>query len=85
MTASKIPTTPDAWMSRKDAAEALTEMGLPTSEKTLQTAATRDPTMPYRVNAKRAEHQWGPTVRWRQSLVRYHGPAGDAAQPQQAA
>ncbi len=71
-----IPTDPDVWLSRDDTAAALTEAGLPTSPKTLQTAVTRDPLMPpYRINGRRAEHQWGPTLQWRMSRVQYRGSA----------
>lgn len=71
--ASKIPPSPEVWLSRDDTAEALTESGFPTSAKTLQTAATRDRSLVYRINAKRAEYQWGPTLQWRRALVQYRG------------
>ena len=80
-----IPTDPKTWLSRDEMAQALTEAGFPTSSKTLQTAATRHPELAYRVNARRAEHQWGPTLAWRQSRLRYRGGTAPAHQQNQAA
>jgi hypothetical protein len=71
--ASNVPDNPDKWLSRKGTAAALTEIGLPTSEKTLQTAATRDPTLSYRINGKVAEYQWRVVLAWRMAKVRYRG------------
>jgi len=81
-----IPTTPDVWLSRKVTAAALTEAGFQTSASTLQTAATRDPSLPFRINGKRAEYRWGTALTWRMAKVRYRGSfAGPDAAQQQAA
>jgi hypothetical protein len=83
--ASKIPTSPDVWLSREDTAEALTESGYPTSGKTLQTKATCDPSLGYRINARRAEYHGGTVLKWRKSLIRYRGGDQQHQQHQDAA
>jgi hypothetical protein len=55
---------PDARLTRKRTAEALTEEGYPTKEKTLATKASRGGGPPYEIWCGRAMYCWGPTLSW---------------------
>ena len=66
-----IPTSPDAKLRRKPAAEALTEAGYPTSPNTLATIATRGGGPPFYVFGKVAVYTWGDLLAWAQSRVSY--------------
>jgi hypothetical protein len=55
---------PDARLTRRRAAEALTEEGYPTKEKTLATKASRGGGPPYEIWCGRAMYHWGPTLSW---------------------
>jgi hypothetical protein len=68
-----IPTDPNTWLSRKVTARALTAAGLPTAAPTLASLVTRGGGPPFRINGRIAEYQWGPTLKWRESLLRYRG------------
>ena len=55
---------PDARLTRKRAAEALTEEGYPTREKTLATKASRGGGPPYEIWCGRSMYKWGPLLSW---------------------
>ena len=64
-----IPTNPDMLLGRKDAAEALTESGFPTSPATLSTKATRGGGPPFSKYGPRVLYRWGPTLAWAQNRL----------------
>jgi hypothetical protein len=77
-----IPKNPNTWLRRGPAAKALTAAGYPISEATLACAGRRGDGPPFRINCRAAEYQWGPTLQWRISRVRYRGgsnPSEEAA------
>lgn len=58
------PDDPDALLTRKQAADALTARGYPTSERTLSTKATRGGGPPFRKFGPRALYRWGDLLDW---------------------
>jgi hypothetical protein len=59
-----IPNDPDTLLTRKQAAEALTARGYPTSERTLATKATRGGGPPFHKFGPRALYRWGDALAW---------------------
>jgi hypothetical protein len=59
-----IPADPDTYLSRKDAAKALTEAGFVTSPTTLATKASRGGGPPFRKFGPRPLYRWGATLEW---------------------
>ena len=59
-----IPDDPDALLTRKQAADALTARGYPTSDRTLSTKATRGGGPPFRKFGPRALYRWGDLLHW---------------------
>jgi hypothetical protein len=59
-----IPENPDALLRRRATAEALTEVGFPTSEKTLATKATRGGGPPFRSFGRVPLYRWGDALDW---------------------
>jgi hypothetical protein len=55
---------PKARLTRRRTAEALTEEGYPTKEKTLATKASRGGGPPYEIWCGRAMYQWGLSLSW---------------------
>ena len=66
---ARIPFGPDALLRRRAAAEALTEMGFPTSEKTLATKATRGGGPAYRLFGRIPLYRWGDLLDWAESRL----------------
>jgi hypothetical protein len=65
-----IPSNPDALLRRKQTADALTEAGYPTSEKTLATMASRGGGPPYSRYGRYPIHRWGDALSWAQARLR---------------
>ena len=59
-----IPSNPDALLRRKATADALTEAGYPTSEKTLATKASRGDGPPYQRYGRYPLYRWGNSLAW---------------------
>ena len=59
----------DSFLRRKDAANALTELGLRIAEATLATMATRGGGPPYRTFGRTVVYQWGDTLKWAESRL----------------
>jgi hypothetical protein len=66
---AKVPTNPDALLTRVQAAEALTEAGFPMSPATLATKATRGGGPSFGKFGPRALYPWGSTLQWAQDLL----------------
>ena len=64
-----VPFTADALLRRRAAAEALTAVGFPTSEKTLATKATRGGGPPYRLFGRIPLYRWGDLLEWAESRL----------------
>jgi hypothetical protein len=64
-----IPNDPDALLTRKNGAAALTEAGYPVAEDTLASKATRGGGPPYRKFGKRVLYRWGDLLAWAQSRL----------------
>jgi hypothetical protein len=64
-----IPDDPNARLTRKATAEALTEAGFPIKAGTLSTKATRGGGPPYELFGPRALYRWGDSLRWAQSRL----------------
>jgi hypothetical protein len=80
------PANPDALLRRKEAAEALTRAGFPTSPATLATMATRSGGPPFYVFNKTALYKWGDLLTWATArAVHRGGIPGGTTQPRQAA
>ena len=56
--------SPRALLSRRDTALAIAALGLPMSEATLATKASRGGGPPYRVFGRTALYQWGDVLKW---------------------
>lgn len=54
----------EAWLTRDEAAVALTAAGFPIRSATLQTKATRGDGPPFRVFGTRALYRWGEALDW---------------------
>jgi hypothetical protein len=59
-----VPADPDALLTRKHAAEALTTRGYPTSERTLSTKASRGGGPLFRHFGPRVLYRWGDLIDW---------------------
>jgi hypothetical protein len=66
---SSIPTNPDALLTRRQTATALTEAGFPTSYATLNTMATRGTGPRYYRFGPRALHRWSDALAWAQAKL----------------
>lgn len=64
-----IPERPDALLTRKAVADALTAAGYPVSDRTLATKATRGGGPPYRLFSARALYRWGDALAWAQGCT----------------
>ena len=60
---------PDALLTRKDCAQALTASGFPVSFATLATKATRGGGPPYQLFGPRPLYRWGDALDWAQSRL----------------
>jgi hypothetical protein len=69
MPTTTIPADVDALLTRRRTAEALTESGFPTSEKTLATKASRGGGPPFQHFGPRVLYRWGHALDWAQSLL----------------
>lgn len=63
------PRDPDARLTRKETAAALTAAGLPVAEKTLATKATRGGGPAYSLFSGRALYRWGDALAWAEARV----------------
>jgi hypothetical protein len=61
---SRIPSDPNALLTRIQLADALTETGYPTKATTLSTKATRGGGPPYRLYSARVLYRWGDALDW---------------------
>jgi hypothetical protein len=73
-----IPQDPNAWLGRKETAEALTEAGFPVKAATLTTKASRGGGPPYHLFGPRALYRWGDSLEW--ARQRLSGPRRSAAE-----
>lgn len=55
---------PETLLSRREAAQALTEYGFPVAEATLATKAARGGGPPYRIWGKHAVYRWDQVLAW---------------------
>jgi hypothetical protein len=62
--ATNIPESPDALLTRDQAAAALTESGFPVAPKTLAVRASRGDGPPYQRFGARALYKWGDVQAW---------------------
>ena len=62
--ATAIPDNPATRLRRKATAEALTEAGFPTAEKTLATKAVRGGGPPYQTYGRTVLYRWGDALAW---------------------
>jgi len=62
--ASPVPDTPNALLTRRDAAVALTAAGYPVARATLATRASRGGGPPYRRFGRRPLYRWNDLVAW---------------------
>lgn len=60
---------PDALLTRKDCAQALTSVGFPVSFATLATKATRGGGPPYQLFGSRPLYRWGDALDWAKSRL----------------
>lgn len=64
-----IPSNPDALLRRKLTADALTEVGYPTSEKTLATKASRGGGPPYHRYGRYPLYRWSEVLAWAEARL----------------
>ncbi len=64
-----IPDDPDALLTRKRTAEALTAVGFPVAAKTLATKASRGGGPAYSLFSRRALYRWGNALEWARGLM----------------
>jgi hypothetical protein len=74
--------SPDAVLTRKSVAAALTECGYPTAETTLATLASRGGSPPYRKYGQRVLYRWGDVLAWAEA--RLSNPITSTSQLKQA-
>jgi hypothetical protein len=67
--ATHIPESPDALLTRDQAAAALTESGFPVAPKTLAVRASRGDGPPYFRFGARALYKWSDAQAWAQSRL----------------
>jgi len=60
---------PEALLTRRQVAEALTEAGYPTAPATLATKATRGGGPPFLKYGPKSMYRWGATLSWAQSRL----------------
>jgi len=85
-----IPDSPDALLTRAQAAHALTTLGYPVAPSTLSTKACRGDGPPYRRFGRKPLYKWSDCLRWaedkmtaprRKSVHHGEASAGAAARP----
>jgi hypothetical protein len=64
-----VPDTPNALLTRRDAAAALTAAGYPVARATLATRAVRGGGPPFRRFGARPLYRWGDLLDWAQSRL----------------
>ena len=69
---------PDARLTTRQLAEALTAVGLPTSPATLNTKACRGGGPPYQIYGRIRIYMWGAAVKWALSLMGEPSPNATA-------
>jgi hypothetical protein len=69
---------PDALLTRRQAAKALKDRGIPVAEGTLSTKASRGGGPPYQLFGKIALYRWGALVHW--ALAEMGEPASSASE-----
>ena len=67
---NEIPSDPDALVTRKRGADALSTEGFPTSAQTLATKACRGGGPPYQLYGKVALYRWGDLLDWAKASMR---------------
>jgi hypothetical protein len=67
--ATHIPESPDALLTRDQAAAALTESGFPVAPKTLAVRASRGDGPPYQRFGARALYKWDDVQAWARSRL----------------
>jgi hypothetical protein len=67
--ATCIPESPDALLTRDQAAAALTESGFPVAPKTLAVRASRGDGPPYQRFGARALYKWDDALTWARSRL----------------
>jgi hypothetical protein len=65
-----IPRDPNALLRRKATADALTEGGFPTSERTLATKASRGEGPPYQHYGRYPLYKWGDALAWAEARLK---------------
>jgi hypothetical protein len=83
--AQPIPYSPDALLTRVDAAAALAEAGFPIAPKTLATMATRGGGPAYRTFGKRVLYRRADLIAWAESRLSLPRRSTAEADAQQAA
>lgn len=66
---TNIPENPDALLTRRPLAAALTAKGYPVSPATLATKATRGGGPPYRLFGRKPLYRWSDALVWAQSRL----------------
>jgi len=74
--ATHIPESPDALLTRDQAAAALTESGFPVAPKTLAVRASRGDGPPYQRFGARALYKWNDVQAWARSRLTTPAPRG---------
>lgn len=67
--ASPVPNDPDAHLTRRDAAAALSAAGYPTATATLATRASRGHGPLYRKYGNRVVYRWGDLIAWAETRL----------------
>jgi hypothetical protein len=67
--ATRVPTDPDALLSRRQLAQAATAFGLPIAESTLATLATRGGGPPYSRYGSRVRYRWSDFRAWAEARL----------------
>jgi hypothetical protein len=70
MSEDPIPTDPQAKLTRKKLAAALTTAGFKTAPQTLATLASRGGGPPYRVWGRFAVYEWGDGLKWAEAMLK---------------
>ncbi len=64
-----IPRDPDALLSRRETADALTEAGFRTAPSTLATTASRGGGPPFQLYGRIPLYRWGDSLAWARSRL----------------
>lgn len=80
-----IPDDPKKRLRRKQTAEALTEAGYPTAEKTLATKAVRGGGPPYQLFGRIPLYTWGDALAWAEGRLSAPRTSTSEADAQRAA